>query len=57
MRKRNQKLQLKSENIRTLEMNELVIVAAGDGFQTEKESIVYWCPNNTSIQRSCSSCN
>lgn len=56
---KNRKLQLKSESIRTLSTVELNRVAGGNGFQpetSERESIVYWCPGNTSIQRSCSSC-
>lgn len=52
------KLALPKEIVRTLGSAELAaVVAAEAGVVTDADpSIVYWCPNNTSIQRSCSSC-
>lgn len=49
-------LKLNKETIRNIGINEMVDVVGGQRETTERESIVYWCPNNTSIQRSCSSC-
>lgn len=55
MKKVKQKLSLSAETIKTLAPKELTLVAGG--FETgDRESIVYWCPSNTSILRSCSSC-
>lgn len=51
---KNIKLKLRTDKIRVLASRELELAAAG--YVSEKESIVYWCPGNTSIQRSCSSC-
>lgn len=49
-------LKLSRETIRTLSGAQLMAVNAGVGGNDERTSIIYWCPDNTSIQRSCSSC-
>jgi hypothetical protein len=52
------RLALTSDTIRDLSAAQLRVVVGGDGdvvTNTEIESIVYWCPSNTSIQRSCAS--
>lgn len=47
------KLNISSNTIRVMTDAQLAAVQAG---VPERDSIVYWCPSNTSIQRSCSSC-
>lgn len=66
MKRQIRKLELKAQTLRHLAGVELRAArgAAGDPNITgpvcketsELESIVYWCPDNTSIQRSCSGC-
>ena len=56
MRKQNKRLGLSSQTVRILGITELNLIGGGQRETTERESIVYWCPTNTSIQRSCSSC-
>lgn len=52
------KLPISRQTLRALETAELRQAVGADGVVTnpELESIVYWCPTNTSIQRSCNAC-
>lgn len=54
MKKERPRLALKSETVAVLTGAQLALVAAGAG--VVDVSIIYWCPDNTSIVRSCSSC-
>lgn len=59
--RRIRKLELKAETVRVLAATQLSEARGGiSGPQcketSELESIVYWCPDNTSIVRSCSGC-
>lgn len=49
---RTAKLSLPRETIRAITAAELTAAAGG----LPDQSIVYWCPTNGSIARSCSSC-